>query len=114
MAAQAPGVVKTKIKKNDYVQVMAGKDRGKSGKVLRVVPRENKALVEKINMIKRHTRPSKVSQQGGILEKEALIHISNLMLLCAQCGKPVRVSWATMQDGKKVRVCKKCGEVFDK
>lgn len=114
MAARAAGAVKAKIKKNDYVQVIAGKDRGKSGKVLVVFPGEQIALVEKINMVKRHTRPSNVTSQGGILEKEAGIHISNLMVLCAQCGKPVRVSLATMQDGKKVRVCKKCGEAFDK
>lgn len=114
MRSRTGGAVKAKIRKDDYVQVIAGKDRGKSGKVLQVLPDEQRAVVEKINIVKRHTRPSNITQQGGIVEKEARIHISNLMVLCSQCGKPVRVSLATMQDGKKVRVCKKCGEAFDK
>ncbi|RMF88523.1 MAG: 50S ribosomal protein L24 [Nitrospinota bacterium] len=103
-----------KIKRDDMVEVIAGKDRGKRGKVLRVFPREGRLIVEKINMIKRHTRPTQYQTQGGILEKEAKIHISNVMLVCSRCDAPVRVGRRTLEDGTKVRYCKKCNEVIDK
>jgi large subunit ribosomal protein L24 len=101
------------IKKNDLVAVIAGKDKGKRGKVLKVIPKTRRALVEKINIVKRHTKPGQASKQGGILERENPIHASNLMLVCAKCDHSVRVSFSRLVDGRKVRVCKKCGEVVD-
>ena len=103
---------KLKIKKDDKVLVIAGKDRGKVGKVLRVLPDKGRVVVEKINMVKRHTRPS-ANSQGGILEKEAPIHISNVMLVCDKCGKPTRVGRRQLPEGRRVRFCKKCGEQLD-
>ncbi len=105
---------KLKIKKDDLVEVITGKDRGKRGKVLRVFLRENRLIVEKINLIKRHTRPSQYQTQGGIIEKEGKIHVSNVMLVCSACGEPTRVGKRILEDGTKVRVCKKCHEVLDK
>ncbi len=100
------------IKKDDTVKVIAGKDKGKSGKVMRVIPKKDRAIVEKINMVKRHMRPSQQQRQGGILEKEAPIHVSNLMLICTKCTDPTRVGYK-MIDDRKVRYCKKCDEVID-
>jgi len=102
------------IKKNDIVLVVKGKEKGKSGKVLRVLPEKNKAIVEKLNFIKRHARPSQQIRQGGIIQKEAPLPIPNLMLLCQKCNKPVRPGHKVLEDGQKVRVCKKCGDLFDK
>lgn len=101
------------IKKNDRVMVMVGKDKGKIGKVIKVISEKHKALVEKANMVKRHTRPGPISKQGGIIEKEAPIHISNLMLICPKCTDPVRVRFKILEDGKKVRICHKCGEAVE-
>ncbi|MEW6327462.1 MAG: 50S ribosomal protein L24 [Thermodesulfobacteriota bacterium] len=105
--------LKTYIKKDDRVMVMVGKDRGKIGKILRIIPKEYRALVEKANVVKRHTRPGPLSKEGGIIQKEAPIHISNLMLVCPKCTDPVRVSFKTLEDGKKVRICRKCGEPIE-
>lgn len=100
---------KTHIKKNDQVLVTAGKDRGARGKVLRVLPQKGRAIVERINLIKRHTRPNpQRGIQGGILETEAPIHMSNLMLICPECGKPSRTGRKRLEDGRTVRVCKSC------
>jgi large subunit ribosomal protein L24 len=104
---------KSHIKKNDTVMVIAGKDKGKSGKVLRVIPKKDRAIVEKVNMIKRHLRPSAQARQGGILEKENPIHVSNLMLICSKCTDPTRVGYRTLDDERKVRFCKKCNELID-
>jgi len=101
------------IRKNDTVMVIAGKERGKSGKVLRMVPKKDRAIVEKLNMVKRHMRPGQYSQQGGILEREAPIHVSNLMLICSKCTDPTRVGHRILEDNRKVRFCKKCGEIVD-
>jgi len=101
------------VKKNDLVVVIAGKDKGKRGKVLKVIPKLDRALVEKLNFVKRHTKPGRASKQGGILERENPIHVSNLMLVCSKCDRPARVSHSRLADGRKVRVCKKCGEVLD-
>ena len=101
------------IKKNDTVMVISGKERGKSGRVFRVMPGEGKVLVEKLNIIKRHTRPSATNRQGGIIEKEAPIQTSNVMVICKKCNKPTRVSHSFEGD-VKVRVCKKCGSPLDK
>lgn len=100
------------IKKEDTVLVTTGKEKGKKGRVLAVMSSE-KVLVEKTNIIKKHMKPSKRYQQGGIIEKEAPIHISNVMLVCPKCGKSARVSNTVLESGKKVRVCKKCKEVID-
>jgi len=102
------------IKKNDLIMVVQGRERGKSGRVLRVLPEKKKVIVEKINLVKRHTRPHGQQRRGGILEKEAPLHISNVRLLCEKCNKPVRIRHRVLEGGKKARVCHKCGESFDK
>lgn len=107
-------VCKLFIKKNDYVEVITGKDKGKRGKILRVLPEKNRVIVEKINMIKRHTRPGKLTQQGGIIEKEGTIHMSNIQIVCDNCGRGVKISRRVLDDGKRVRICKRCGEVLEK
>ena len=101
------------IKKNDTVKVIAGKEKGKTGRVYRVLPAEERVMVEKLNLIKRHTRPTAANRQGGIIEKEAPLHVSNVMLVCPKCSKPTRVAHGFEGD-KKVRVCKKCGGPMDK
>jgi large subunit ribosomal protein L24 len=102
------------IKKNDQVQVLSGKDRGKTGKVLKVDPGKNRAIVEGLNFVQKHTRPNPQKNiKGGILPKEASIHLSNLMIVCKRCNKHARVGFSVMQDGRKVRVCKKCNELLD-
>ncbi|NQS99513.1 MAG: 50S ribosomal protein L24 [Candidatus Omnitrophica bacterium] len=101
-----------KVKKNDMVRCCAGRDKGKKGKVLSVLPEEKRVIVEGINFIKRHTRKTREDQQGGIIQKEAPIDISNLMLLCSKCNKPTRVGFTLLKDGTKARVCKKCNEVI--
>lgn len=101
------------IKKNDTVMIIAGKDKGKSGKVMRVIPKSNRAIVEKLNMVKRHLKPNQMNRQGGILEKEAPIHISNLKLVCTKCTGATRVGYKILEDNRKVRFCKKCNEVID-
>lgn len=100
------------IKKNDTVLVVTGKEKGKKGRVISVDPTRNKILIERINIIKRHMKPSKKYAQGGIIEKEAPLNISNVMLVCSKCGKPTRIGNTILSDGKKVRTCKKCKEVI--
>ncbi|MBT8357697.1 MAG: 50S ribosomal protein L24 [Desulfobacterales bacterium] len=102
------------IKKDDKVKVITGKDKGKIGKVLRVIEKKNRLLVENINMVKRHSRPSAKNKQGGIIEGEAAIHWSNVMLMCNKCITPVRIKTQHLEDGKKIRVCGKCSEAIDK
>jgi len=102
-----------KIRKNDNVQVIAGKDKGKKGKVRFAFPREDKLLVEGVNFIKRHTRATGGTRQAGIIEREAPIHISNVMLICKRCNKATRIGARILEDGKKVRVCRSCHEVID-
>lgn len=102
-----------RVKKEDTVLVIAGKEKGKKGRVLSVLPSEEKVIIEKVNIIKRHMKPSRKYTQGGIIEKEAPIHISNVMLLCPKCNKPTRIGNRLLESGKKVRVCKKCQEVID-
>ncbi|BBD07128.1 50S ribosomal protein L24 [Desulfovibrio ferrophilus] len=105
---------KFKIRKDDKVMVISGKDKGKVGKVLKIQKKKDRILVEKVNMVKRHTKANPYTQQpGGIVEKEAPIHISNVALLCDACTKPTRVGFKEVADGKKVRFCKKCNEVID-
>ncbi|MFA6142417.1 MAG: 50S ribosomal protein L24 [Candidatus Omnitrophota bacterium] len=100
-----------KIKKNDVVYVLAGKDAGKSGKVFRIYPVKGRALVEGINYVKKHTRKTKNDQQGGVVQKESPIHLSNIALFCKTCNKPSRVGINVLADGTRSRYCKRCKEV---
>lgn len=102
------------IRKDDLVLVTTGKERGKTGKVLKVLREKERALVEKLNLVKRHSRPTKTNPKGGIIQKEASIHLSNLMIYCSKCAKGVRVGVKQLANGKKARACKKCGEMIDK
>jgi large subunit ribosomal protein L24 len=105
--------VKCRIKKDDKVKVMAGREKGKMGKVLSVLRDKNRIIVENVNFVKRHSRPGGQTRQGGIVEKEAPLHASNVMLVCNKCINPVRVKMQKLEDGKTVRVCRGCGEVID-
>ncbi len=102
-----------KIRKNDNVMVLAGKDKGKKGKVRLVYQDNERVMVEGVNMIKRHARAKKQARQAGIIEREAPINVSNVMLVCGKCSKSVRIGSRTLEDGKRVRYCKSCGEVID-
>lgn len=104
---------KLRIKKGDTVMVITGKDNNKTGKILRILSKKDSVLVEGLNIIKRHTR-ARGAQAGGIEEKEAPIHSSNVMLYCSKCNKPVRSKSNILENGDKVRICVKCGESFDK
>jgi large subunit ribosomal protein L24 len=101
------------IRKNDSVMVISGKERGKTGKVLRVNPKEDAVIIERINIVKRHTKPRGPQQAGGIIEKEASIPASNIMIMCDKCNAPVRIGQKLLADGNKVRVCRRCGEALD-
>ena len=101
-----------KIKKNDIVYVLRGKDRGKTGKVFMVNAKDSKAFVEGINYVKKHMRKSKQDQQGGIVQKESPIQLSNISLLCKTCNKPASVGINVLADGSKARYCKRCKEVL--
>jgi large subunit ribosomal protein L24 len=101
------------IRKNDSVMVISGKERGKTGKVLRVNPKEDAVIIERINVVKRHTKPRGPQQAGGIVEKEASIPASNIMIMCDKCNAPVRIGKKILADGNKVRVCRRCGEALD-
>ena len=103
-----------RVKKNDLVMVIAGKHRKATGKVLRVLPEENRAMVERINIVKRHMKPRGPQSPGGIVEKEASIHLSNLMPMCERCNAPVRIGVRALQDGTKARECRRCKELLDK
>jgi len=102
-----------KIKKNDNVLVIAGKDKGKKGKVRFVYPDDKRVMVEGVNMIKKHAKAKAQVKQGGIIEREAPISISDVMLFCGKCNKPTRVGYRILQDGRKVRLCRACGEVVE-
>jgi large subunit ribosomal protein L24 len=101
------------VKKGDTVSVIAGKDKSKTGKIIRILPKKDGVLVEGLNIVKRHTR-ARGTEPGGIVEKESPLHVSNVMLYCEKCKKPVRSKMNVLEDGKKVRVCIKCGDSFDK
>ena len=100
---------KMSIKKDDTVIVLSGKDKGKQGKVLEVMPRDRKVIVEKINVVSRHTKPRREGEEGGIIKKEAPIYACKVMRVCPKCNKPTRPASKLQADGKTVRVCKKCG-----
>jgi len=99
------------IRKKDKVLVLAGRDRGKQGEVIQVLPETQRVVVSKINFVKRHAKPTQ-TQPGGIREKEASLHISNVMLLCKKCNRPMRPKSDQLSDGTKVRICRKCGEMI--
>lgn len=101
------------IRKNDSVMVITGKERGKTGKVLRVLPDKDAIIIERINLVKRHSKPRGPQQPGGIVEKEASIPVSNLMIMCDKCNAPVRVGKKVLSDGKKIRICRRCGEALE-
>lgn len=101
------------IKKEDTVLVTTGREKGKKGRVLAVTSSKSHVIVEKTNIIKKHMKPNRKYQQGGIIEKEAPLQISNVMLVCPKCGKATRISNTVLEKGKKVRICKKCKEVID-
>ena len=100
---------KMSIRKDDTVVVLSGKDKGKQGKVLKTEPKSGKVVVEKVNLVSRHTKPRRQGEEGGILQKEAPIYASKVMRVCPKCNKPTRAAHKVLADGKKVRICKKCG-----
>ncbi len=104
---------KIRLKKDDKVKVITGKDKGKIGKVIKVLKKKNGAIIENINIAKIHQRPSQANPQGGIVEKPMPIDFSNLMLMCNACVQPVKIGIKELEDGKKVRFCKKCNEQID-
>ena len=105
----------TPIRKNDNVVVTTGKDRGKRGRVVRLVPEKNRLIIEGVNIVKRHTKANPQRNiKGGVVEREAPLHASNVQLVCPECGKPTRIGRKVLADGRKVRVCRKCEGVVDK
>lgn len=101
-----------RVKRGDTVLVIAGKEKSKKGKVLKVFPKERRVIVEGLNFVKRNTKPSQKNQKGGIIEKEGSLHFSNVMLYCANCQKGARVGYKILEDNTKSRYCKHCGEGF--
>lgn len=104
---------KCHLQKDDKVKIITGKDKGKIGKVLKVVRKKDRLLIENINIVKHHSKPSAKNRQGGIIESESPIHWSNVMLMCNKCLMPVRIKMQRLDDGKKMRVCRKCDEIID-
>jgi large subunit ribosomal protein L24 len=102
------------VRRGDTVAVIAGRERGKRGKVLRVLPATGRVIVEKVNMMKKHQRPTQKLRQGGIIEREAGLALSNVLLVCSRCDQPSRAGIKVLADGRKVRVCRRCGETIDK
>jgi len=102
------------VKKGDMVEVIAGRQRGKRGKVLKVLPKHGKVIIEGVNVVKRHTKPTQKMPQGGGVEKEAPVYSSRVMMVCPKCGRAARVGHGYLADGAKVRVCKRCGEQIEK
>jgi large subunit ribosomal protein L24 len=105
---------KLHVKKSDMVMIIAGKDKGKTGKIMRVLAEKGRVVVENLNVVKRHTRPTRANAEGGIIEKEAPLAASNVLLLCGACNKPTRTGIRILDDGSKARFCKKCNEIVDK
>ena len=106
-------MTKTKIKKGDHVMVTSGRHRGKSGKILKVQPTEGRVFVERLNIVKRHQKASGPQSPGGIIEKEAPLALSNVMIVCEKCSRPVRVGRRRLEDGRRVRYCRRCQEQVD-
>jgi large subunit ribosomal protein L24 len=105
--------VKVRLRKNDLVEVTTGKEKGKTGKILKVLREKNQVVIEKVNLIKRHTRPSPTTGQGGIVEKEAPLGAAKVKLICPRCASGTRIRMTRTGEGKKVRVCLKCKEIID-
>ena len=103
-----------RIRKNDRVQVISGKSKGKEGKILRRIPTKDMVVVEGVNMVSRHVRPSQKNPQAGIIKQEAPIYAAKVMLVCPQCGAATRVGSSFLESGKKIRVCRKCNEIIDR
>ena len=103
---------KINVKTGDTVYVLTGKNRGKKGKILSVQPKKGTVIVENVNIVKRHTKPRRMNELGGIIDKEAPIHRSNVMLICPSCGKPTKIGKLILENGQKARVCKKCNEII--
>ena len=112
-SGERPVRVRTRLRKGDTVLVTAGKDRGKTGKILKMVGEKNRATVERLNMVKKHQRGQDGQRAGGIVEKEASLHLSNLRLVCGHCNKPSRINTRVLEDGKRARQCLRCGELID-
>jgi large subunit ribosomal protein L24 len=112
--AKKQEVHKIHVRKGDTVVVLSGKDAGKKGKVVRTVPNRGGVVVEGVNMIKKHMRPTQKVMQGGIISQEAVLHSAKVMLVCGRCGNPTRPGGKSLADGRTVRACRKCGEVLDK
>jgi large subunit ribosomal protein L24 len=107
--------VRIRLRRNDTVEVIAGKDAGKQGKILKVIPAKNRVIVQGVGFIKRHTRPNPQRNiKGGIAEREAPIHASNVMVVCGECGKRTRIGSRSLADGRKARICRRCEGVLDK
>ena len=102
------------IKKDDLVEVISGRDRGKRGKVLRVIPSDSKVIVDKINIVKRHQKPTQQEKNGGIIDTDLPLNSSKVMVICPSCDKRTRIGWKILDDGEKKRYCKKCGELIDR
>jgi large subunit ribosomal protein L24 len=102
-----------RIKKDDTVFITTGKEKGKSGRVLSFSSSKDRVLIEKINIVKKHMKPTRKYTQGGIIEKEATVHVSNVMLVCPKCNKPTKIRTTFLHDDRKVRMCRKCNEVID-
>jgi large subunit ribosomal protein L24 len=107
------GMEKLLIKKDDTVMVVAGKEKGKSGKVIRIIRKKDAIVIDRLNFVKRHLKAGASHGKGGIMEKEAPIHISNIQLLCKKCNLPTRIGKKALEDGRRMRVCRKCGEAID-
>jgi large subunit ribosomal protein L24 len=105
-------MLERRLKKGDTVKVIAGKEKGKTGKVMKIISKKDRVTVEKINFIKKHQKPD-AKGKGGILEKEGSLHISNVMYLCGKCNRAVKIGYRALEDGKKVRICRKCNELLD-
>jgi len=102
------------IRKDDLVLVISGRDKGKKGKVLTVIPKDATVIVDKVNTVKRHQKPTQKEKSGGIIDKNIAIDVSKVQLICPSCDKQTRVGWKTLEAGTKARVCKRCGEMIDK
>ena len=113
-AAEKDRGARTRIRKNDTVMVVAGKERGKTGKVLRVIRENGRVVIERLNVVKRHQKPRGVQSPGGVVEKEASIHLSNVMLMCERCNAPTRIGVRRLESGDRARMCRRCGEVIDR
>ena len=113
-AARAPRPKTSRVRKNDTVMVIAGREKGKTGKVLKVVRETNRVIIERLHMVKRHQKPRGQQSPGGVVEKEASIDLSNVMIMCDRCNAPARIGAKRLEDGSSERTCRRCGEVIDR